>query len=246
VTPRLAKDYTHRWSARASDERGMTILEVLVSVLVLTIGLLGVFGVLDGSNNSVVAGERSTVMTQVGQSALQAAEALPYADLADSTAPVQTSTTATTDPTYYLSGCSGGSCTTYQWNPTVASTVETIDIASTGRVAPLTTAVVAAPSGTCTTTSTTLCQMTLSVYTFVTETTDAVCSQSGVTCSSYSYKRVTVAVKNAGTGAPKNAIYLAAFVGNQVGTTADPLYGATSSTSPTTCLDGAAVVACVH
>jgi Tfp pilus assembly protein PilV len=236
-----------RCSRRISGESGLTIVEVLVSMVVLTTGLLGVFGTIDGSNNSVEAAERTTVMTQVGQAALQATEALPYAAIADSSDPVQTSTTDTTDPTYYLSSCTAGSCTKYQWDPSTNSSVETLDVsASAGKVTPLTTVVVAAPSGTCTTSSSSACQITLSVYTFVTETTDAICSQTGVTCASYSYKRVTVAVKNVGSGKPKNPVYLSAFVSNTVGTNADPLYGSTSSTSPTTCIDGSTAVACTH
>jgi Tfp pilus assembly protein PilV len=236
-----------RWPALKSNESGLTIVEVLVSMVVLTTGMLGVFGTIDGSNNSVEAAERTTVMTQVAQAALQSAEALPYAALADSSEPVQTSTTDTTNPTYYLSGCTAGSCTQYQWDPSTTSSIETLDVsASAGKVAPLSTSVVAAPSGTCTSGATSACQITLSVYTFVTETTDAICTQSGVTCSSYSYKRVTVAVKNAGSGGPKNPIYLSAFVSNTVGGSADPLYGATSSTSPTTCVDGTTAVACAH
>ena len=76
---------------------------------------------------------------------------------------------------------------------------------------------------------------------FVTETTDSVCSQSGVSCSGFSYKRITVAVKNAGTGAPKQPIYLSSFVGNKTGGTNNPLTSAS-----TQCLDGTTTVSCTH
>jgi prepilin-type N-terminal cleavage/methylation domain-containing protein len=242
--PARRERHTRGISTRAGDERGFTIVEVLVSIVVLSVGLLGVFGTLDGTNDSVAAAGRATVMTQLGQAALQAAEALPWADLSDSSDPVQTSTTDTTNPTYYLSGCTASSCTKYQWDPTNSSTVETLDVSTTnGKVTPLTTAVVAAPTGTCTTTSTSACQMT------VTDSTDVICSQSGVTCPSslsYSYKRIIVAVKNAGSGAPKNPVYLSTIVDDPTGGAADPLYGATSSTSSTYCVDGTTDVACTH
>jgi hypothetical protein len=97
------------------------------------------------------------------------------------------------------------------------------------------------PTGaTCTTAATTTCRLTLHVYVFITTVTDSVCSQSGVTCTT-SYKRVTVAVKNAGAGAPLKPIYLATFVANKVGGSANPL-----TASTTTCLDGTTSVSCTH
>ena len=225
------------------------MIEVLLAMVVLVVGLLGVFGTLTGASNSIGAAERASVMAQAGQQALQAAEAVPYADLADSSAPVQTSATSTTNPTYYLSGCTAGACTAYQWNPSSTSSAESLAIDTTaGKVAPLSTAVVPVPSTSgCTATATANCQITVSVYVFVTNSTDSICSQSGVTCASTtSYKRVTVAVKNTGSGGPLNPTYLSTFVSNNVGGLTDPLDGATSSTSLTNCLDGTTTVACTN
>jgi len=79
----------------------------------------------------------------------------------------------------------------------------------------------------------------MTVYTFVTETTDAVCSQSGISCVGTSYKRIIVAVKNAGTGARRiPSISRRSWL--KVGGSANPL-----TSSSTTCLDGTTSVA-VH
>jgi hypothetical protein len=94
---------------------------------------------------------------------------------------------------------------------------------------------------TCTTGNTSTCNITLSVYIFVTETTDGICSQSGVSCTSYSYKRITVAVKNAGKGAPLNPVYLSSFVGNKTGGANNPIMSGS-----TNCLDGTTTVSCTH
>jgi Tfp pilus assembly protein PilV len=237
-------------ASRLRSERGVTLIEVLLSLVLLLVGLLGIFGTLSGSTDSIVAAERTAVMAQVGQQALQSAESLPYADLADSSAPIQTSTSLTTNPTYYLAGCTAGGCTGYQWDSSTTASVETIVLDATdGKVTPLTTAVVPAPktSG-CTATATANCQIVVTVYAWVTNSTDSVCSQAGNTCvaGTPSYKRVTIAVKNAGNGPPTNPIYFSTFVSNNVGGTNDPLDGATSSTTPTTCVDGSVTVACTH
>ena len=220
----------------------MSIVEVLIAMLVLVTGLLGVFGVLTASGHAITSAERQAAMTQLAQQTLQSAEALPYASIADSSTPTKTTTTDTTNPTYYLT-CTSGTCT-YQWDPSSSSSAETVAVDTTnGKLAPgPTTAVVTAPytSG-CTTSATTNCQMTFTIYTFVTNTTDSICSQSGVTSSGTSYKRITVAVKNTGAGAPLTPVYLSAFVGDNAGGSSNPL-----TSSSTQCLDGTTTVACTH
>jgi len=220
------------------------MVEVLVAMVVMLIGLVGSFDVLTHSGNAVTAGERYAAMAQIAEQTLQSAESLPYASISDSSTPTKTSSTDTTNPTYYLTtSCSSGNC--YQWNPSSSSSDEPLDVSSTtGKVSPgPTTVVVPAPiaSG-CTTTATTSCQMVFSVYTFITDSTDAVCSQSGVTCpSSASYKRITVAVVNDGAGAPDVPMYMSAFSSYDAGATLNPL-----TSSSTTCLDGSTTVSCVQ
>jgi len=239
-----------RWPWRGSAgaawraEDGVSMVEVLVAMVVMLVGLVGVFGVLTGSGQAVTAGERYASMAQIAEQTLQSAESLPYASISDSSTPSKTTSTNTNDPTYYLTtSCTSGSC--YQWNPSATSSDEPLDVSSTsGKVAPgPTTVVVPAPiaSG-CTTTATTNCQMTFSVYTFITDSTDTVCSQTGVSCpSTVSYKRITVAVVNDGVGAPSTPLYMSAFSSYDAGATLNPL-----TSSSTTCLDGTTSVSCVR
>jgi Tfp pilus assembly protein PilV len=228
---------------RLGAESGLSLIEVLVAALVLVVGLLGVFTTVIGGNRAVTAGVRSTAMAQIAQQTLHAVESLPYANIADSSTPARTTTTDTTNPTYYLSSCSAGTC--YQWDPSTASTAEQVAVDTTyGKAAPgPTNVVVPSPTGAaCTTTSTAGCQMTFAVYIFVTNSVDSVCSQTGVTCAAaVSYKRVTVAVDNTAGGAPLNPVYVSTFVSNKSGGTGNPLTAGT-----TTCLDGTTSVPCSH
>ena len=229
-----------RLGRRIAAEEGMTLVEVLMSVFVLIVGLTGVFTSFGTSADQIAAAERNAAMVQLAQQELASAAALPYASIADSSTPAHS--TSTTNPDYYVTTCSSTPC--YQWSPSVSTDTETLDIDTTnGKVAPgPTTVVVPSPSGTaCSSSATSTCNIVLSVYMFVTETTDSVCSQSGVTCTGYSYKRITVAVANAGTGAPKNPVYLSTFVGTKIGGTSNPLTSAS-----TTCLDGTTTVSCTH
>ena len=222
----------------------MTLIEVLVAALVMTVGLLGVYKGLNAAQAGTTDAERSAVLAQAGEQALQAVEALNYTNIADSSTPVKTTATDKTNPTYYLSTCSSNTC--YQWDPTNSANTETVDVDTVnGAVAPgPTTGVVPAPNTSgCTTTTTTNCRLTYSIYRFITNVTDPLCSQTGVTCTTTpSYKRITIAVKNTSSGPPYAPVILSTLIGNKVGGTSNPL----TKPSTTTCLDGSTTVACTH
>jgi prepilin-type N-terminal cleavage/methylation domain-containing protein len=248
---------SRRCRSRLLAQDGLTLMEVLVAMVVLAIGLFGYFGTLTASGTAITAAERADAMTQIGNQTLQSVEALPYASVSDNPAPSKTTTTDTTNPTYYLvTGAVSGdaSCTAgqqcYQWDPTTTTSAEPVDVnTTTGKVAPGPTTVVSpAPSGaTCTTGNTTACQETFAVYVFVTDSTDSVCSQTGVTCgSTTSYKRVTVAVKNLGPGSPRNPLYFSTFVANNAGGSANPLTATGPTGATTTCVDNTTTVPCTH
>jgi len=241
--------------SRLGAQDGMTLVEVLMALFVLCVGLLGYMTTLSTSRAAINAGERSAAMTQIGEQTLQSVESLPYASVADSAAPTKTTTTDKTNPTYYLvtGAVAGSSCNTatscYQWDPTSTTSAELLAIdAVNGKVAPGPTTVVApGPTGTCTTINTTSCQLTIAVYRFVTDATDSVCSQTGVSCAStISYKRVTVAVKNTGVGAPHSPLYFSSIVANNAGGINDPLSATGATGATTTCLDGTTSVPCIH
>jgi len=241
--------------SRLLAQDGLTLMEVLVAMAVLVIGLLGYFGTITASGTAITGAERADAMTQIGEQALQSVEALPYTSVSGSSTPARTTTSDTTNPTYYLvtGPVAGSSCTTaitcYQWDPSSTASAEPVDVNATdGKVAPgPTTVVVPAPSGTCTTGNTTNCQQTFAVYVFVTDSTDSVCSQTGVTCSSTtSYKRVTVAVKNLGPGSPYNPLYFTTFVGDDAGGSLNPLTATGPTGATTSCIDGGTTVSCTH
>lgn len=224
----------------------MTLIEVLVAALVLTVGLLAVYKGLNAAQDGSTSAERSAAMAQAGEQALQAIEALPYAQVANTVAPApQTPRTDSTIPTYYVT--TGGSCasTCFQPDPTNASYTEQFDVdATNGVVSPSpTTGVVPAPNKAgCTSTTTANCRFTYAIYRYITDVKDSVCSQTGVTCTGPSYKRITVAVKNTSGGPPYASVNLSTFVGvKSAGNANNPL---TSSTIQ--CLDGAATVPCTH
>ena len=107
-------------------QSGMTLIEVLVSALVMTVGLLGIYKGLIAEQGGTTYAERSAVLSQAGEQTLEAVEALTYANIADSSAPAKTTSTDTTNPTYYLSTCGANTC--YQWDPTNPANTETVDV----------------------------------------------------------------------------------------------------------------------
>ena len=81
----------------------MTLIEVLVAALVMTVGLLGIYKGLSAEQAGTTSAERSAVLSQAAEQALQGVEALNYPNIADSSAPAKTTSTDKTNPTYYLS-----------------------------------------------------------------------------------------------------------------------------------------------
>ncbi len=98
---------------RLRDETGLSLYEVLVAILVLVVGMMGVYVSIGTTNGAVAAGEKTAVIAQAAQQQLENVEALPYASIANSSDPQQTSTTDSSDPTYYLTSCVSGTCSSY-------------------------------------------------------------------------------------------------------------------------------------
>ena len=228
--------------ARLSDESGLSLYEVLVAILVLVVGLMGVYVSIGTTNGAVAAGENTVVIAQAAQQQLESVEALPDASIANSSEPVQTSTTDSSNPTYYLTSCGSSSCSYYA-GLSKSGTAEPIDYdATNGKVAPgPTTQVVADPNAsTCASTNTSTCRIVVSVYTFITNVTPS--EESACTNTSSCYKRITVAVKNAGQGPPHQPYYLSTLIGPKGGGgSGNPL-----TSGSTTCNDQGQAVVCTH
>jgi type IV pilus modification protein PilV len=235
-----------RTPERLRGERGMTLVEVLVAIVILAVGVLAVVSSLAVAKRATTSAERSSVFAQIGEQALQSIEALPYSSVAETGYPTRTSTPSLADPTYYLSACTGSTCTAYQWDPANPASAESIDVSAGGAVSPApTVGALPSPNGTgCTpSTPTTNCRITYEIFTFITDVASSeepVCSQTGVSCQGAVYKRVTIAVVNTSGGPPANPVYVSTFVTNKASVNNNPLI------QGATCLDGGNPVPCLH
>src|SRR5215210_2788910 len=62
----------------ASDERGYTLVELMVASLVLVIGVLGTFSLLDGANRTTVTNNARMGATNLAREVLEDARSLDY------------------------------------------------------------------------------------------------------------------------------------------------------------------------
>jgi prepilin-type N-terminal cleavage/methylation domain-containing protein len=69
------------------SQDGMTLIEVLVAMLVLTIGILGMMGMFDGARKLTLIAERRESITHLAQRELERLQSVPYSELAMATAP---------------------------------------------------------------------------------------------------------------------------------------------------------------
>src|SRR4051794_19104478 len=73
-----------RASNRLRDERGFTLIEVLVAVLLLTVGVLGTFQLFDGANAATGRTQAREAATNLAREIVEAGRSLPYPKLIDS------------------------------------------------------------------------------------------------------------------------------------------------------------------
>jgi Tfp pilus assembly protein PilV len=90
---------TGRRRARPSDG-GFTIVEVLVAILLLTVGVLGLVGAFDSARKLNLLSERRTSMAHRAQLEIERLQAIPYSELAMISAPTHSS--VETNPDYYV------------------------------------------------------------------------------------------------------------------------------------------------
>ena len=77
-----------------TPDSGATLVEIIVSCLVLAVGLLLVFGVISGATQSLWHSKQRQLATAEASRVLEAARSLPYLDVAERS----TTTTAPYDP----------------------------------------------------------------------------------------------------------------------------------------------------
>jgi Tfp pilus assembly protein PilV len=156
------------------------LIEVLVAILVLTVGLLGLIGAFDSARKLNLLSERRTSMAHRAQLEIERLQAIPYEQLAMKSAPSHSP--EATNPDFYVK--EGG--TEYQYGAASSEAEKLVEQASLGEIA-------ASPSGRKCSQYLGACEwvdgtVTGNVYDFVTWHTDKLCK------TSTSYKRLTVAV----------------------------------------------------
>jgi type II secretory pathway pseudopilin PulG len=195
----------HPWRALlrrlAGQEEGFTLIELTIALVILIVGIMGMFMAFITSQRASTVAERETSMAHIAQQQIEFVQGIPYSQVGLATAP--TTSTDPKNPDYYVSG---GSSPTFEWNRTAAS-AEALDIdtSTPGAVTPVQTWSEGRLSG--------------KVYDFVTWETDARCSPS---CpASQNYKRITVAVTSS-TGSP-NPVYVSSVVADPPAAAGNPL-----------------------
>lgn len=67
--------------SRARDERGFTLVEVLVASMILVVGVLGVLTLVDTANRTTARTKAREAATNLAREAIEAGRAVPYPDL---------------------------------------------------------------------------------------------------------------------------------------------------------------------
>jgi Tfp pilus assembly protein PilV len=223
-------------SARlATDERGFAVVELVVAVVVLTIGVLALVTTFDSSRGLANSAEKRDTASAIGQRELERVAALPWTQIAHSAAPAGSSNPA--DPASFMSGGSCGdpslpaSSPCYQWDWSDSTRVEplVIDSANADPTPNPQSWTTPAPSGGT--------RLSGDLYRFITWVKDPTCTAS--TCGGANdYKRITVGVTVNGTTTP---VVFSTLVRNSAGGTQNPL------TNPgTTCSNGYGQVPCAQ
>jgi Tfp pilus assembly protein PilV len=185
---------------RGLSEEGVTLVEVLIAILLLSTAVLAIAWTFDSSRRLTTVAERRQAAAQVGEREIERLLSQGYAALA-TTAP-SGSASGPSDPTYYVkSTCPSPSLASpcYQWDqsgpPTTANT-ESLVISS-GAQSP---GPIPWSAG----------SLSGSLYRFVTAVDDpcGACPSAQDRAITSDYKRVTVALTIDGPGGPTKPILL--------------------------------------
>jgi type II secretory pathway pseudopilin PulG len=185
----------------ARQEDGFTLIELTVALVILIIGIMGMFMGFTASQRASLVAERETSMAHIAQQQIEFVQGIPYSQVGLSSAPA--ASTDATNPDYYVTA---GSTPTFEWNrKTGASENLDIDTTTPGVVTPLQNWSEGRFGG--------------KIYEFVTWTTDPKCAPA---CpSSQDYKRVTVAVASS-TGSP-SPVWVSTVIADPPAASGNPL-----------------------
>ena len=220
-------------------EEGLTIIELMIAVLVLTLGVVALLTSFDASRTLATSSEMHDTGAAIAERELARISSLPWKKVALSTTPTTNQGAGATDPTYYISSGPCGNSQTpsaspcYQWDWNDSTHVEPLVIDSTNGDS------TANPQSWSTTVSTNDANVRLSgsIYRYVTWVKDSGCTSSSCGGSNDD-KRITVAVTVKRLPKP---IWMSTLVRNPVGGWNNPL-----TQSGTNCVDGGTQVPCTH
>ena len=221
-------------------EHGFMLVELMVAILVMTIGIIALVSTFDFSRKTASTAEMLDTATAVGNKAIERVSALPWSQIALSQAPTANSGAGADDPTYYLSAgpcATGASLPThspcYQWDWANTANVEPLVIDSSNGDTTANPLSWSAPIST----SNANVRVSGKVYRYITWVNDPSCTAS--TCGGQNaYKRLTVAVTVQGMAKP---VWVSTLLTNPAGKTRNPLNGGGAS-----CLSGGSSVPCTH
>jgi prepilin-type N-terminal cleavage/methylation domain-containing protein len=211
-------------------ESGFSLVELLISIVVLSMAVGGLLALVEGSRASATTSEKRELAANLGEKEIERLEALSYGALALASTPVASADPQ--DPNSFVSVCGSPASACYRWDQSGSAPADplVIDAANGDSTPNPQAASVAAPNGGQ--------RISAQIYRYVTWVDDPSCSTSRC-AGSTDYKRITVVVTV--TGGPKKTI-LSSIVPNTAGGIENPL-----KNGPTTqCTDGATVVPCVQ
>ena len=189
-------------SPQQIGEEGFTIIEVVVSIMLLTVGILAFLQTFIPLQHSTGTSENVAIQTSIAEQELEKLQATGYACLALASAPSASSDP--NNPGYYVHA---GSPPTFQWDLTNSAALEPLFISTSlpaGCTAqpPSSSWSGGGKSGT--------------VYRFITWVDDPLtCSPTTATCpTTMDYKRLTVMVTHTGAAAPFKPVLMSTIVAN--------------------------------
>ena len=189
-------------AARQTGEEGFTIIEVVVSIMLLTVGILAFLQTFIPLQHSTGTSENVTVQSSIAEQELERLQATGYSCLALASAPATSSDP--NNPGYYVQA---GSPPTFNWDQTNSAAVEPLFISTS------------LPAG-CTaqppTSSWSSGGKSGTIYRFITWVDDPLtCVPTSATCpTTQDYKRLTVMVTHTGAGAPFKPVLISTIVAN--------------------------------
>jgi prepilin-type N-terminal cleavage/methylation domain-containing protein len=175
------------------EERGFTMIELMVSVMILSTGIVALVGALDMQRDLVGVAERKEAITHVAEREMEKVLALPHEEVVLSADPEQSSDP--NHPGYYVNAAQRR----FQWDRDNSARVENLVDPQTGGLAPESDWSTQGMSG--------------KVHRYVTwgADSDGSCQPAG-SCPNGAYKRVTVAVTLAGPKGPRRPTLVSALV----------------------------------